>query len=87
MTTFPVNVDGVTYDSAHQVREAIARLEQVIDNPYAYLASEVVAAPRGVETLRRALGHDPLPGVFDLRRQLGRAPTVAEWRASRGLDR
>ncbi len=26
----------------------------------------------------------PLPGVFDLRRQLGRAPTVAEFRATRG---
>lgn len=27
----------------------------------------------------------PRPGVFDLRRQLGRAPTVAEFRAARGL--
>lgn len=26
----------------------------------------------------------PLPGVFDLRRQLGRAPTAAEFAATRG---
>jgi hypothetical protein len=31
--------------------------------------------------------HGPLPGVFDLRHQLGRAPTVAEYRQSRGYDR
>lgn len=27
------------------------------------------------------------PGVFDLRRELGRAPTVAEFRATRELSR
>lgn len=36
----------------------------------------------------RLKDRDPsrLPGVNDLRRELGRAPTVAEYRAARGLD-
>jgi hypothetical protein len=45
-------------------------------------ASALRAAEDRAATLNRR--RTPAPGVFDLRKQLGRAPTAAEYRAARG---